>query len=122
MAIAVFRRFLLCEEGAHVTADIVDFPMHRFTIADLEHLAQISENMIARGIWHAWKHDPDRGAQGLRYERWLVFTVPADDAAFSIERRSTGRYFLTDARSGACLLSGRTLQEVTQRWATALLG
>lgn len=105
-----------------MTADILDFPTHRFTIADLEHLAQISENMIARGIWHDWRRDPDRGAERLRYDRWLVFTAPADDAVFSIERRSTGRYFLTDARSGACLLSGRTLQEVTQRWATALLG
>lgn len=55
-----------------MTADVIEFPTHRFTAADLEHLEQISENMIARGIWHNWERDTNRGAQGLRYDRWLL--------------------------------------------------
>lgn len=103
-----------------MTADIVDFPTHRFTTADLEHLEQLSENMIARGFWISCERHTDDGKKGPRFDQWLVYTDAISDAVFSISRRSTGRYFLTDARSGASILSGRTVQDVTPRWAALL--
>jgi hypothetical protein len=105
-----------------MTADIVDFPTYRFTTADLEHLEQFSENMIARGIWASCERHTDDGKKGPGFDQWLVYTDAISDAAFSISRRSSGRYFLTDARSGASILSGRTVQAVTQRWAASLPG
>jgi hypothetical protein len=105
-----------------MTADIVDFPTHRFTAADLEYLEQLSENMIARGVWASCERHTDDGKKGPGFDQWLVCTDAISDAAFSISRRSTGRYFLTDARSGASILSGRTVQDITQRWAALLRG
>ncbi len=99
-----------------MTADIIDFPTHRFTTADLQHLETISENMIVRGIWASCERHTDDGRRGPGIDQWLVYTDANSDAAFAIARRSTGRYFLTDARSGASIVSGRIVQDVTLRW------
>lgn len=104
-----------------MTADILDFPNYRFTAADLEHLQRLSENMIVRGIWDSCERHTDHGKEGPGFDQWLIFADAIADASFSVERRSTGRYFLADAKSGASILSGRTIQKVTQRWATAVI-
>jgi hypothetical protein len=103
-----------------MAATVIEFPGYRFTTADLQHLRELSRDMIARGLWDSSERHIGEGARGLRYDRWLVFTDALSDASYSIERRITGRYFLTDARSGTALASGRTLREVTQRWTAAL--
>jgi hypothetical protein len=103
-----------------MSATIIDFPGYRFTPSDLQHLRQLSSDMIARGLWDNSERHAGEGAVGLRYDRWLIFTDALSDASFSIERRTTGRYFLTDARTGMALVSGRTVQDVTQRWTAAL--
>jgi hypothetical protein len=100
-------------------AEIIGFPSHRFTTADLEHLQQLSDDMIARGVWDTCERYTDNGVAGLRYDQWLIFTDALSEATFSVERRSTGMYFLTDARSGSSLFCGSTVQEVTRRWTAA---
>jgi hypothetical protein len=103
-----------------MSATIIDFPGYRFTPSDLDHLRQLSSDMIARGLWDSFERHTGEGAVGLRYDRWLIFTDALADASFSIERRTTGRYFLTDARTGTALVSGRAIQDVTRRWTAAL--
>jgi hypothetical protein len=103
-----------------MSATIIDFPSYLFTASDLEHLRQLASDMIGRGLWDSCERHTGEGALSLRYDRWLIFTDALSDATFSIERRSTGRYVLADARSGAALGGGRTIQEVTRRWTAAL--
>ena len=102
-----------------MTAVILEFPNHLFTTADLEHLRQVSGDMMARGLWDSCERYTHKGAVGVRFDQWLIYTDAQSDATFSIERRSAGRYFLTDARTGACLVSGSTIEQVTQRWTAA---
>jgi hypothetical protein len=102
-----------------MTLAAVDLQSYLFTTADLEHFRQISCDMIARGLWDSCERHTAEGAIGLCYDQWLIFTDALSEASFSIERRSAGRYFLTDARTGSCLVSGRTIQEVTRRWTAA---
>jgi hypothetical protein len=103
-----------------MSATIIDFPSYRFTTADLQHLRQLTRDMIGRGLWDSCERHTGEGAISLRYDRWLVFTDALSDASFSIERRSTGRYVLVDARTGAALAGGGSIQEVTRRWTAAL--
>lgn len=109
-------------EALNMTADIVDFPTHRFTTADLEHLEKTSESMIVSGIWASCERHTNDGKNGPGFDQWLVYMDANSDAAFAIARRSTGRYFLTDARSGASIVSGRTVQDVTLRWVAFFSG
>ncbi len=105
-----------------MTADIVDFPTHRFTTADLAHLEKTSESMIVSGVWASCERYTHDGKKGLGFDQWLVYMDANSDVAFAIARRSTGRHFLTDARSGASILSGRTVQDVMPRWVAFFSG
>lgn len=91
-----------------MSARIIPFPSHRFTVVDAERLHDVASAMIATGIWGRVQYVG--AAQGPGFNIVLVFLPDCSNPVFTFERHKNGSYSMIDCTTMSVMASGRTLE------------
>jgi hypothetical protein len=95
-----------------MSATILPFRDHHFTVVDTERLDGLAAAMITIGAWERVNHIASDRNCDWGFEAMLVY-VPGDvDRSYSIERHRNGAYWLIDCETMCPLVSARTLTPV----------
>jgi hypothetical protein len=107
-----------------MSATILAFRDHHFTVLDAERLDSLASAMIDIGAWERVFHvASDRpGAPG--FEAMLVYLPDEIYPAYSVERHRNGSYWLIDCSTMRPMVSAKTLgpvlssfEDIGESWA-----
>jgi hypothetical protein len=90
-----------------MSATIIPFPSHRFTVVDAARLHEVASAMIATGIWGRVQYVG--AAQGPGFDTVLIYMPDSSNPIFIIERQKNGSYSLVDCTTMSVMANARTL-------------
>ncbi|MFM9844056.1 MAG: hypothetical protein ACKVOI_13910 [Dongiaceae bacterium] len=90
-----------------MSATIIPFPSHRFTVVDAARLHEVASAMIATGIWGRVQYVG--AAQGPGFDTVLIYLPDSSNPIFIVERQTNGSYSMVDCTTMSIMASARTL-------------